>query len=117
MFFPKERAEQLKQENAEIPDSAQTIYKLAKPGYEVLANTKSPRFMKTHLPISLLPPALLDTCKTVYVARDPRDVAVSNYHLYKDNTMLGITAPFKDFFELFKNDIRTYYLSTEFKQR
>ncbi|KAH9635326.1 hypothetical protein HF086_017892 [Spodoptera exigua] len=33
------------------------------------------RFIKTHLPLSLMPPSMLDTVKMVYIARDPRDVA------------------------------------------
>ncbi|XP_026330827.1 estrogen sulfotransferase-like [Hyposmocoma kahamanoa] len=105
-FLSQERIEQLKQQNAEDPVGAQIVNELMKPTYEVLANTKSPRFITTHLPISLLPPALLDTCKTVYVARDPRDVAVSNYFLYKDNIQEIVkTTPFKDFFELFEKDL------------
>ncbi|KOB52016.1 Sulfotransferase, partial [Operophtera brumata] len=38
------------------------------------APRSSPRFIKTHLPLSMLPPNLLNTAKVVYVARDPRDV-------------------------------------------
>ncbi|CAG9783943.1 unnamed protein product [Diatraea saccharalis] len=38
------------------------------------AKLKSPRFIKSHLPLSMLPPALLDTCKVVHIARDPRDI-------------------------------------------
>lgn len=32
----------------------------------------SPRFIKSHLPLSCLPPNLLDECKVVYVARNPK---------------------------------------------
>ncbi|CAH2240194.1 jg1759 [Pararge aegeria aegeria] len=54
----------------------------------------SPRFIKSHLPLSLLPPSLLDKTKVVYVARDPRDVAVSYY--YHDK-LLNLTKPENDF--------------------
>ena len=40
-----------------------------------LAYTKSlrgTRIIKTHLPLSMLPPGLLDTCKVFYVARNPK---------------------------------------------
>ena len=37
-------------------------------------------FVKSHLPLSLGPPRLLDVCKVVYVARHPKDVCVSYYH-------------------------------------
>lgn len=69
---------------------------------------QSPRFFKTHLPISLLPPNLLDTCKVVYIARDPRDVAVSfSYHTklfkYTDETKTV-----KDTWELLMKDLSKY---------
>ena len=32
-------------------------------------NLNSPRIIKTHLPISMLPPSLLDTAKVLYVGR------------------------------------------------
>ncbi|CAL4101102.1 unnamed protein product [Meganyctiphanes norvegica] len=47
----------------------------------------SPRIIKTHLPITLLPPDTLDCTKFVYVARNPYDVCISGYHycrLHKD---------------------------------
>ena len=43
-------------------------------------NRPSPRFVKSHLPFSLNNPRLLDVCKVVYVARNPKDVCVSFYH-------------------------------------
>ena len=36
-----------------------------------LETAQDQRFIKTHLPLSLLPPELLDTSKVVYVARNP----------------------------------------------
>ena len=43
-------------------------------------NRPPPRFVKSHLPFSLNNPRLLDVCKVVYVARNPKDVCVSFYH-------------------------------------
>ncbi|XP_047488187.1 sulfotransferase 1C4-like [Penaeus chinensis] len=43
----------------------------------------TPRIIWTHLPLSLLHPDLLKTCKVVYVARNPKDVCVSYYHFAK----------------------------------
>ncbi|KAI8434548.1 hypothetical protein MSG28_003096 [Choristoneura fumiferana] len=71
------------------------------PAYQSSEDVPSPRFIKTHLALSLLPPRLLDTCKVVYVARDPRDVAVSYYHhnqLFKPVDFVG---DFKSFWKLF----------------
>ncbi|XP_037092688.1 sulfotransferase 1A1-like [Pollicipes pollicipes] len=38
-----------------------------------------PWFVKTHLPLHLCPPTLLDTAKVIYVARNPKDVCVSYF--------------------------------------
>ncbi|CAH2240196.1 jg1761 [Pararge aegeria aegeria] len=59
----------------------------------------SPRFIKSHLPLSLLPTSLLDQTKVVYVARDPRDVAVSYY--YHDKLM-NLSKPENDFKQYWK---------------
>lgn len=34
----------------------------------------SPRYIKSHLPLSCLPPNLVDRCKVVYVARNPKGI-------------------------------------------
>lgn len=46
----------------------------------VTEELKSPRVIKSHLPLSHLPQDLLNKAKVVFVARDPRDVAASYYH-------------------------------------
>ena len=40
----------------------------------------SPRNIKTHFPLELLPPKLLDTCKVIFVNRNVKDACVSMYH-------------------------------------
>ncbi|CAK1545181.1 unnamed protein product [Leptosia nina] len=69
-----------------------------------VAAAPSPRFIKTHLPLTLMPPNLLDA-KVVYVARDPRDVAVSFYHLCRSMVFMGWSGDFKSFWELLINDL------------
>ena len=41
------------------------------------------RLIMTYLPIRLLPGNLLATCKVIYLARNPKDVAVANFHHYR----------------------------------
>ncbi|XP_047988246.1 luciferin sulfotransferase-like isoform X2 [Leguminivora glycinivorella] len=71
--------------------------------YEEIVKEPSPRFIKTHMPFSLLPANLLDTTKVVYVARDPRDVAVSFYHHNK--LLIGYTGDFKTYWNLFVSNL------------
>ena len=40
----------------------------------------SPRFVSSHLPFSMNNPRLLDVCKVVYVARNPKDACVSYFN-------------------------------------
>ncbi|XP_062987547.1 sulfotransferase 1B1-like [Elgaria multicarinata webbii] len=50
-------------------------------GTEQLAQMASPRVVKTHLPVNLLPKSFWEKdCKMIYVARNAKDVAVSFYH-------------------------------------
>merc|ERR1712106_376233 len=49
-------------------------------GWIKAENAPSPRVIKTHLPFEFLPPKLLDTCKVIFVGRNPKDVCVSSYH-------------------------------------
>ncbi|KAJ2939759.1 hypothetical protein O0L34_g17951 [Tuta absoluta] len=75
------------------------------PSWKSIDEAPSPRFIKTHLPLSLLPPDLLNTAKVVYVARDPRDVCVSYYYLHK-MVMKSLHKPtFKTFWEAFRRDL------------
>ena len=64
---------------------------------------KSPRLIKTHLPLSMLPPNLLDTCKVVYVCRNPMDTCVSYYH---HNYVFDVIYDYKDSFENFEKYFR-----------
>ena len=63
-----------------------------------------PRFIKSHLPLSLLPPRLLDTAKVVYVARNPRDAMVSFYHHHKHLTPHGYVGDLPTFARRFMQD-------------
>ncbi|XP_063623888.1 luciferin sulfotransferase-like [Cydia splendana] len=73
---------------------------------EAFENAPSPRFIKSHFPLSLMPENLVDIAKVVYVARDPRDVAVSSYHFMK--LMKNDIGNFKLFWNLFIQDLLLY---------
>ena len=60
------------------------------------------RVIKSHLPFELLPPKLLETCKVIYVCRNPKDTAVSYYHhsmLIPGHSYTGNFHLFQQFFK------------------
>ncbi|KAK9504690.1 hypothetical protein O3M35_010962 [Rhynocoris fuscipes] len=78
------------------------------PGYEWIASMQSPRHIKTHLPYSLLPPDLVNVSKTIYVARNPKDVAVSYYHHNYLLKVHGYIGDFQQYWNYFQHDLLVY---------
>ncbi|XP_077159594.1 sulfotransferase 1B1-like [Paroedura picta] len=71
-------------------------------GTEQLAPMASPRVVKTHLPVSLLPKSFWDNkCKTIYVARNAKDVAVSFYHFDLMNKLHPEPGSWEEYLEKF----------------
>ncbi|XP_075432009.1 sulfotransferase 1B1-like [Ascaphus truei] len=73
------------------------------PGTELLSKMPSPRLIKTHLPIQLLPKSFWENnCKIVYVARNAKDVAVSSYYFYSANKLHPHPGTMQEYLENFK---------------
>lgn len=71
-----------------------------------MAERTTRRFFKTHFPIKLLPKNVSEVGgKIVYIARNPKDVAVSYYHYHKVHPSLGFTGDFESFVEYFMNGL------------
>lgn len=100
--------ERFREENKHSPQKLKLLELVSQPGTEQLAAAAGARFIKTHLPLSLLPPALLDHGKMVYVARDPRDVVVSFYHLNRSMRTQGYVGDFKTYWNYFIRDLRKF---------
>ncbi|KAF0303386.1 Sulfotransferase 1C2A [Amphibalanus amphitrite] len=65
------------------------------------AHTGARRFVKSHLPLSMNNPRLLDVCKVVYVARNPKDVCVSYYNHNRLMATHGFTGNLELFMQHF----------------
>ncbi|XP_043825518.1 sulfotransferase family cytosolic 1B member 1-like [Dromiciops gliroides] len=71
-------------------------------GTEYLEKMSSPRFVRTHLPISLLPKNFWESKgKVIYVARNAKDVVVSYYNFDKMNKFNPEPGTFPEFLEKF----------------
>ena len=57
----------------------------------------SPRTIKTHFPLELLPPKLLETCKVIFVNRNVMDACVSIYHHFGLMKHFGFDSGFEEF--------------------
>ena len=71
-------------------------------------NMPSPRVIKTHLPLEMLPPNLLNTCKVIFVCRNPKDACVSYYHHQRNIVGYSYIGSFDDFAKMFKNGTTEY---------
>ncbi|CAK1545177.1 unnamed protein product [Leptosia nina] len=103
----EEMRKKLYEENKGDPKKVKQIEMVTRSALELLEATPPPRFIKTHLPLSLLPPNVLDA-KMVYVARDPRDAIVSFYHLTKSMKLLNYKEDFKTFWIGVLNNIQPW---------
>ncbi|XP_036149357.1 sulfotransferase 4A1-like [Monomorium pharaonis] len=85
------------------------IRNVPKNSVKFVQDQPSPRFIKSHLPLELLPTVVNSTCKIIYVARNPKDVAVSYYIFHKH--ILDFQGTFEQFCNNFLNDhiLRTPY--------
>merc|ERR1740128_1626118 len=90
----------------EVPNQVEDVTKLMT--LEKIEEMSSPRVIKTHLPFYLLPPRLVDTCKVVYVARNPKDVIVSYFHHHRLFSVQNTTTDIEKFADYFMKD-ELYY--------
>nr|WEM02050.1 sulfotransferase 1 [Vargula tsujii] len=66
-----------------VPFPKEVVHQLESDSFEDADKMEGPRFVRSHLPICMLPPNLLDTCKCIYMLRNPMDTCVSFYHFMK----------------------------------
>ena len=89
-----------------VPCSAKSKTWYTKHSMEYTRKMARPRMIKSHLPLSLLPDNLLETCKVIYVTRNMKDAAVSFYYHFKN--LMGVRQSFEKFAKCFIKDEVVY---------
>nr|WEM02052.1 sulfotransferase 3 [Vargula tsujii] len=87
----------------EVPEKL--LKESTKSHYQMAVEHPSPRLLRTGMCLELLSPKLLDTCKVVYVTRNPLDTCVSFYHFINSMEATKEHVDFQDFFQLFLADL------------
>ncbi|XP_072340128.1 sulfotransferase 1 family member D1-like [Scyliorhinus torazame] len=78
-------------------------------GTDVLAKMASPRTMKTHLPIQLVPKSFCEQdCKTIFVARNAKDSLVSYFHFHNSCHLLPEPGTWQEFSQKFMDGQVSY---------
>ncbi|XP_063916833.1 sulfotransferase 1E1-like [Zophobas morio] len=74
--------------------------------YADLSEATEKRFIKSHLPFSLLPTNLTTSgCKIIYLIREPKDVITSNYVIYEKFSKIKPFVEFPVFWDAFKKNL------------
>ncbi|XP_030064674.1 sulfotransferase 1 family member D1 [Microcaecilia unicolor] len=70
------------------------------PGMRYLNSMASPRLIKTHLPVQLLPKSMWENkCKIIYMARNAKDVAVSFFYFHHNIKALPDVGTWEEFLQ------------------
>ena len=90
--------------------------------FETVEEWPSPRLIKSHLRLCLLPDDLLEKSKAVFCLRNPKDTVVSYYHHEKLMKGHGYAGDFPTYFDLFMDNLVIYssyfeYIKEVWKQR
>lgn len=67
----------------------------------LLSAAPGARHLKWHHSAELLPASVVEGGRVIYLLRNPKDTAVSWYHMQRTQKMFGFTGTFDQFFELF----------------
>ncbi|NER80722.1 MAG: sulfotransferase domain-containing protein [Leptolyngbya sp. SIO1D8] len=68
---------------------------------EQLEALSSPRYMSTHLPFALVPRSNEHKVKYIYLARNPKDVAVSFFHFMRSTPVFDFNGQWEEFLTFF----------------
>uniref|UniRef100_A0A8C9VF29 Sulfotransferase n=1 Tax=Scleropages formosus TaxID=113540 RepID=A0A8C9VF29_SCLFO len=70
--------------------------------YQIESLLTSPRLIKTHLPVQLVPQSFWEqNCRMIYVARNPKDIMVSYYHFDRMNKIQPDPGAWEEYIDKF----------------
>ncbi len=78
-----------------------TVLRFDLANHEQLEALPSPRYMSTHLPFTLVPRSSEHEVKYIYLARNPRDLAVSNFHFICSQPFIDFGGTWEEFLQHF----------------
>ncbi|XP_037035025.1 luciferin sulfotransferase-like [Bradysia coprophila] len=109
VFMHEQTKQELLLENQDSLEKQNFVELVSTPGYDFLPDITEQRFIKTHLPFSLLPPSVMECkSKVIYVARNPKDVAVSYYYLNKLYRTQGYINTFEKYWDYFEKNLNPW---------
>ncbi|XP_043852147.1 sulfotransferase 1C4-like [Dromiciops gliroides] len=95
-------AEKTRRAPTEIRNPFLEKIRLPYSGLDQANKMPSPRVIKTHLPVQLLPPSFWEkNCKMIYVARNAKDTMVSFFHFHRMDKIFPDAGSWEEYFETF----------------
>ncbi|KAF0029536.1 hypothetical protein F2P81_018641 [Scophthalmus maximus] len=86
-------------------DEQLPVLEYPQPGLDIIQELTSPRLIKSHLPYRFLPTAMHNgEAKVIYMARNPKDLAVSYYQFHRSLRTMSYRGSFQEFCRRFMND-------------
>lgn len=108
-FMHPQIKQELLQANEKCVEHQNFIQRISQSVIPYLNGMSEPRFIKTHLPLSLMPPSVFqENSKIIYVARNPKDVAISYYHLNRLYKTQGYIGNFECYWNIFEKGLSTH---------
>ncbi|KAG7174066.1 Sulfotransferase 4A1-like [Homarus americanus] len=107
--YPKTGNLEKSDDSSEVLETRFPYLEYPYPGIKSIGAKTGPRYVKTHLPITLLPSSFENSnAKLIYIARNPRDTAVSYFYFLRLLTQCSYEGTLSSFIKMFLSDMAVY---------